>query len=142
MNEEPLRTPSDPAPYTSAAAYWGSTSPAGKVRARVVLTGGFPAGQYFKQSTWGKQGAERILVGCSRSYTLGCTDPIPASGDIPPPGVGVNNISAEANKFDRFRHGDRGKKPIGYTALYCDGHATTNNDEKTMLLGTRRCFPG
>jgi prepilin-type N-terminal cleavage/methylation domain-containing protein len=142
MNEEPLRTPDNPAPGTGAAAYWGSSTPKGKMRARVVPDGGFPGGQYFKQETWKRQGAERIVVADSRSYTLGCTDAIPMTGVIPPQGTGVNNISAEAIKFDRFRHGDRSKKRVNYNALYSDGHAATLNDEKSMLLGTRRCFPG
>lgn len=142
MNEEPLRTPQYPLPGTSAAAYWSSTTPKGRVRARIVSPGGYPGGQYFKQSTWGKQGAERIVIGCSRSYTLGCTDPIPASGAIPRQGFGVNNISAESIKVDRYRHGDRSKGRVAFNALYCDGHAVTLLDVKDLLLGTRRVFPG
>lgn len=146
MNEEPLRTPDNPAPFMTAAAYYATTTPAGKMRARVVPNGAQPGGQYFKQGTWKREGAERIVVGDSRSYTLGCTDFIPSDGSgggvIPPQGAGVNNISAEAIKFDRYRHGDRGRKRVMLNVLYSDGHASTLTDEKSMILGTRRCFPG
>jgi prepilin-type processing-associated H-X9-DG protein len=142
MNEEPLRTPNYPLPYTSAAAYWSSTNPKGMVRGRIVKPGGYPGGQYFRASQWGKQGAERIVVGDSRSYTLGCTDPIPSTGVIPPQSTGINNLSSESIKFDRYRHGDRSKNRISYNALYCDGHAVTLLDEKSLLLGTRRIYPG
>ena len=142
MNEEPLRTPDNPAPGTSASAYYGMSNPKGQMRARVVPDSAFPGGQYFKIGTWKRQGAERIVIGDSRSYTLGCSDPIPLTGVIPPQGDGVNNISAEAIKFDRYRHGDRPKHRVQFNVLYCDGHAVTLTDEKSMLLGTRRCFPG
>jgi prepilin-type N-terminal cleavage/methylation domain-containing protein/prepilin-type processing-associated H-X9-DG protein len=142
MNEEPLRTPQYPPPGMSAAAYWSTTTPGGQMRARITPSPAYGAGQYFKQSTWGKQGAERIVVGCSRSYTLGCYDPIPASGIIPPQGFGVNNISPESIKVDRYRHSDRAKGRVGFNALYCDGHAVTLLSVKDLLLGTRRIFPG
>ena len=144
MNEEPIRTPNYPPQFLSAAQYWTSTiswrSDAWSRRANECSLSG--AGQYFRASQWGKQGAERIVVGDSRSYTLGCTDPIPATGVIPPQSSGINNLSSESIKFDRYRHGDRSKNRVTYNALYCDGHAVTLLDEKSLLLGTRRIYPG
>ena len=142
MNEEPLRTPGSPPPFTTAAAYWSSTTPGGQMRARITTSAAFGAGQYFKQSTWGRQGAERIVIADSRSYTLSNVNPIPASGIIPEQGPGLGNVGSEDIKADRWRHGVRGRRMVGFNALYCDGHAATLKDVKELLLGTRRCFPG
>ncbi|MEO6435993.1 MAG: prepilin-type N-terminal cleavage/methylation domain-containing protein [Tepidisphaeraceae bacterium] len=140
MNEEPLRTPGNPPPNTPAATYWTSTTPGGRVRARITTSAAFGNGQYFKASQWGKQGAERIVVADSRSYTLGMETPIP---DPPPPQLGgLGNVGAELIKADRFRHGDRSKSRVGLNALYADGHAVTLLDVRTFCFGTRRVFPG
>ena len=145
MNEEPLRTQTNPAPGTSAAAYWTSVTPAGAVRARIVQDGAsaFPGGQYFRAAQWGRQGGERIVIADSRSYTLSCvtpkTDPL-APGDAVQ-GTGLGNVGAEDIKTDRYRHGKRQQR-VAYNALYCDGHATTLGDIKQLIIGLRRCYPG
>lgn len=135
MQKWPLNSETYPPIGTGDSAYLGFGSPPGAKWARIRI-GASANGTYFKASTWQKQGSERIVIADARSYDLD-VQPWPVSGVIPEQTPGFQYDGANLDQADRYRHGRRSTK-IAYNALYCDGHAVTLTDMKSLYLGVRR----
>lgn len=141
MQEEPLHTPSNPPPGTSTNAYYNSTTPPGGVRARITA-GALGSGHYYRNTDWGREGANRIVIADARSYALAVNVVDPANPVIPEQGTAFGNVGSEHNSADRYRHGNRSKKQVQFNALFGDLHAESLKNINELYLGVRRKFPG
>jgi prepilin-type N-terminal cleavage/methylation domain-containing protein/prepilin-type processing-associated H-X9-DG protein len=144
MQHYPLNTPSFPPAGTTDGAY-NTMRDSGGYGLWAYIRVAYP-GQYFKAATWGKNGAERIIISDSKSYLLSVS---PWPGFEPAQTPMYYNAGHAA--FDRFRHGVRGNDQgtssnaipwdrsgkMKYNALFCDGHASTLLDGHSGYMGVR-----
>jgi len=96
-------------------------------------------GKYYRQGQWSRA-SERIIVADARSWLL--VVPAPPGGVIAPQSSAINYPGGSEDSYDRYRHGDRAKKRVGFNALFCDGHAVTLLDLRDGYKGVRMKFPG
>ena len=125
---------------------------------------GFPQyGKFYPATTWGRQGANRLLIADSRFYFVESqTAPL----DKTFPGQPINSsavvYTASSNPtvpgacqtmVDVYRHG---KTPggvaantfpavggkVAYNILYCDGHVAGCNDQRPAYESVRQRYPG
>lgn len=152
MNLWPTMTATDPATGVnyqadSESVYIKAFGDAGQV------------GQWVNSTTWGRRGAERMLLADSRLY-LAEARAMPANGVFPPQPAITNNFTytpgvAGQTTVDVYRHGkypnldatkaetfsQQGGK-VAYNVLYCDGHVSNENSQKAAYQSLRQRFPG
>jgi prepilin-type N-terminal cleavage/methylation domain-containing protein/prepilin-type processing-associated H-X9-DG protein len=112
-------------------------------------------GNFFKQNTWARRGAERCLL-------ADCVYWLVESWSVPPPNgmVGQGDLSNGGATFfvqgsttiDAYRHGKYpGRASAGqlqvkggevaFNILYVDGHVSGSNDRRDAFRATRMRFP-
>jgi prepilin-type N-terminal cleavage/methylation domain-containing protein/prepilin-type processing-associated H-X9-DG protein len=94
-------------------------------------------GKYWKASQWTRP-YERCIVADARAWFLECTSFNNPLGEEP---LGVGYNGNYNNQFNRYRHGDRGKKKQAFNVLFCDGHVATLQDIKQGIISIRRRYP-
>ena len=148
--------PKPPAVYPEGAGYplrsrdrnllidWGST---------------FATGAFHLQKTYGRMGAQRMLLSDSHSWAAEAARVLPSATTIANQQLGVSYVTytqttASRTTVDFFRHGklppvsttnppvtaNEGGKP-GFNVLWADGHVTLETDKRTAYRGLRMRFP-
>jgi prepilin-type processing-associated H-X9-DG protein len=151
MNVWPTFTASYPTPPTSY--------PPTKDRVFIQNWGAAnQVGNFQRQVVWGRQGAERALVGDSLFWEIEAPR-VPATGIIGQ-AMAINTVAAGNHAFslgntlvDCYRHGkypplsgdgfshkkDGGK--VAFNMLYADGHVSTEVDRTQAFRALRQRFP-
>lgn len=160
MNVWPTFTPDYPTPPANYPE--GTNYPARSRDRNLLIDWGNPAvatGGFHKASTYGRMGAQRILLSDSHSWAA-------EAGRIAPPNntiatqlfnvsyVAYTQTSASRTTVDLFRHGKlpaiipstppataaTGGKP-GFNVLWADGHVSLEADKRSAFRGLRMRFP-
>jgi len=111
-------------------------------------------GRWWKQKTYGNDGATKALVADSRFWAL-TSQAAPANGVLPRQPYIQNAVDFNGPNqtyADLYRHGkypnvvgqqfsNQGGK-IAFNILYCDGHVSTASDWREAYRAVRQRFPG
>jgi len=111
--------------------------------------------KWWKQKTYGINGANKALVADSRFWAL-TSAAAPASGVLPQQPYIQNQTDFNGSNqtyADIYRHGKyppvvSGQKfsniggKVAFNVLYCDGHVATTTDWKEAYRSVRQRFPG
>ncbi len=116
-------------------------------------------GKFYRQTQWGKQGAERALVADSLFWEVSANrvdnkDSLAGQAlmlnDTPSGNhaFGLNNTTADAYRHGKYppketsySHSAKGGR-VGYNILYADGHVNRSTDRTEVFKALRQRFPG
>lgn len=160
MNVWPTFTPDYPKP--PAAFPEGSGYPANSRDRNLILDfgGPVPTGGFQQAKTYGRMGAQRILLADSNSWAAEAGRMPPTITTIPTQFIGESYVSyfgpmAQPRTYiDLFRHGklpqvisgtpsftmNSGGK-VAFNALFADGHVALQSDKRDAWRGLRMRFP-